>query len=58
MKLVSNIPLHHTNPKQGECPYCYDGHLIYDRLTKLIHCANCNYTVRLVDKENKVVTLR
>jgi len=57
LKSVNDIPFTTQNPKKGECPYCYSGHLIYDRLTKLIHCSKCNKAILLTDKDNKVITL-
>jgi hypothetical protein len=55
------MPYLKENPKEGLCPYCMNGVLAYDTISKQLYCTSCNYAVKVTvcdytDKNGMILT--
>ena len=41
------MPFFKTISKYGQCPYCYEGYLAYDKYSGHIYCERCSFVVKI-----------
>lgn len=44
--------------REAQCPYCWEGTIVYDTYSNRLYCKYCCYTVKCEGLENAKVNIR